>query len=83
MQTRHRTALLLCKWAGHRRVGRGQGVGPRRRVFPATTHSMVRLDNIGKQTGHQTLFIDASTGRQKGEKAGLVGPNGAGAAVVC
>ena len=39
---------------------------------------MIRLDNIGKQNGHQILFIDASMGLQKGEKAGLVGPNGAG-----
>ena len=39
---------------------------------------MIRLDNIGKQHGHQILFIDASMGLQKGEKAGLVGPNGAG-----
>ncbi len=39
---------------------------------------MIRLDNIGKQNGHQILFIDASMGIQKGEKVGLVGPNGAG-----
>ncbi|HEX4117217.1 MAG TPA: ABC-F family ATP-binding cassette domain-containing protein [Rhizomicrobium sp.] len=39
---------------------------------------MIRLDNIGKQNGHQLLFIDASMGIQKGEKVGLVGPNGAG-----
>jgi ATPase subunit of ABC transporter with duplicated ATPase domains len=39
---------------------------------------MIRLDNIGKQHGHQILFIDASMGLQKGEKVGLVGPNGAG-----
>jgi hypothetical protein len=39
---------------------------------------MIRLDNISKQHGHQILFIDASMGLQKGEKAGLVGPNGAG-----
>ena len=39
---------------------------------------MIRLDNIGKQNGHQILFIDASMGLQKGEKVGLVGPNGAG-----
>src|SRR5271168_1962354 len=39
---------------------------------------MIRLDNISKQNGHQLLFIDASMGIQKGEKAGLVGPNGAG-----
>src|ERR1700677_2155542 len=39
---------------------------------------MIRLDNIGRQNGHQILFIDASMGIQKGEKVGLVGPNGAG-----
>ena len=39
---------------------------------------MIRLDNIGKQNGHQILFIEASAALQKGEKAGLVGPNGAG-----
>ena len=42
------------------------------------TLRMIRLDNIGKQHGHQILFIDASMGLQKGEKVGLVGPNGAG-----
>ena len=40
--------------------------------------SMIRLDNISKQNGHQILFIEASTALQKGEKVGLVGPNGAG-----
>src|SRR5205814_4117373 len=39
---------------------------------------MIRLDNIGKQIGHQILFIDAFVAVQKGEKVGLVGPNGAG-----
>src|SRR6202046_1571514 len=38
---------------------------------------MIRLDNISKQIGHQILFIEASATLQKGEKAGLVGPNGA------
>src|ERR1700760_3195339 len=38
---------------------------------------MIRLDNISKQQGHQILFIEASAALQKGEKAGLVGPNGA------
>ncbi len=42
------------------------------------TTTMIRLDNISKQNGHQLLFIDASMGIQKGEKVGLVGPNGAG-----
>src|SRR3546814_20932484 len=39
---------------------------------------MIRLDNVSKQHGHQILFIDAAKSLQKGEKAGLVGPNGAG-----
>jgi ATPase subunit of ABC transporter with duplicated ATPase domains len=39
---------------------------------------MIRLDNIGKQQGHQILFIEASAALQRGEKVGLVGPNGAG-----
>jgi ATPase subunit of ABC transporter with duplicated ATPase domains len=39
---------------------------------------MIRLDNIGKQNGHQILFIEASVALHKGEKVGLVGPNGAG-----
>src|SRR6202012_5363309 len=46
-------------------------------LTPAQT-SMIRLDNISKQNGHQLLFIDASMGVMKGEKVGLVGPNGAG-----
>src|SRR5579871_1503137 len=39
---------------------------------------MIRLDNISKQIGHQILFIEAQAALQKGEKAGLVGPNGSG-----
>src|SRR6187397_2571093 len=39
---------------------------------------MIRLDNIGKQNGHQILFIEASAALQKGEKVGLIGPNGSG-----
>jgi ATPase subunit of ABC transporter with duplicated ATPase domains len=39
---------------------------------------MIRLDNISKQLGHQILFIEASAALQKGEKIGLVGPNGSG-----
>src|SRR3954454_20005949 len=40
--------------------------------------SMIRLDNISKQNGHQIVFIEASTALQRGEKIGLVGPNGSG-----
>lgn len=39
---------------------------------------MIRLDNISKQNGHQILFIEASAGLNRGEKVGLVGPNGSG-----
>ncbi|UGY14002.1 ABC-F family ATP-binding cassette domain-containing protein [Bradyrhizobium septentrionale] len=39
---------------------------------------MIRLDNVSKQVGHQILFIEASAALQKGEKIGLVGPNGSG-----
>src|SRR3954469_9863917 len=43
------------------------------------THAlMIRLDNVGKQNGHQIVFIEASAAVQKGEKIGLVGPNGSG-----
>ncbi len=39
---------------------------------------MIRLDNIGKQNGHQILFIESSAALNRGEKIGLVGPNGSG-----
>jgi ATPase subunit of ABC transporter with duplicated ATPase domains len=39
---------------------------------------MIRLDNVSKQNGHQILFIEASAALHKGEKVGLVGPNGSG-----
>ncbi len=39
---------------------------------------MIRLDNISKQNGHQILFIEASAALNRGEKVGLVGPNGSG-----
>jgi len=39
---------------------------------------VIRLDNIGKQNGHQIVFIEASAALNRGEKIGLVGPNGAG-----
>ena len=38
---------------------------------------MIRLESIGKQNGQQIIFIEASAALQKGEKVGLVGPNGA------
>jgi len=43
---------------------------------------MIRLDNISKQNGHHLLFIEASMSVQRGEKVGLVGPNGAGKATL-
>jgi ATPase subunit of ABC transporter with duplicated ATPase domains len=39
---------------------------------------VIRLDNISKQHGPQILFIEASAVLLRGEKVGLVGPNGAG-----
>ncbi len=39
---------------------------------------MIALTRIGKQYGHQVLFVDASFQLNPGEKVGLVGPNGAG-----
>ena len=43
--------------------------------FAAT---MLRLDNISKQHGQQILFLEASMSVFRGEKVGLVGPNGSG-----
>src|SRR6185503_6496937 len=39
---------------------------------------MIRLDSIAKQNGHQLLFVEASAALNRGEKVGLVGPNGDG-----
>ena len=39
---------------------------------------MIRLEAISKQNGHHLLFIEASAALWKGEKVGLVGPNGTG-----
>ena len=39
---------------------------------------MIRLDSISKQNGHQIVFIEASAVHNRGQKIGLVGPNGAG-----
>jgi len=43
---------------------------------------VIRLDNVGKQHGHQILFVDASAVVNRGEKVGLVGPNGAGKSTI-
>src|ERR671921_1586990 len=40
--------------------------------------TMIRIENVSKQSSHRILFIEASGTLQKGEKVGLVGPNGAG-----
>ena len=39
---------------------------------------MIRLDGIGTQHGRQILFMEASAAINRGEKVGLVGPNGSG-----
>ncbi len=43
---------------------------------------MIRLDSVTKQHGHQILFLDASMSVFRGEKVGLVGPNGSGKTTV-
>jgi ATPase subunit of ABC transporter with duplicated ATPase domains len=39
---------------------------------------VIRLDDIAKQHGRQILYMDASASIHRGEKIGLVGPNGSG-----
>jgi len=39
---------------------------------------VIRLDDIAKQHGRQILYMDASASINRGEKIGLVGPNGSG-----
>src|SRR5690242_10529270 len=39
---------------------------------------VLRLDDIAKQHGKQILFLEASAAINRGEKVGLVGPNGSG-----
>jgi ATPase subunit of ABC transporter with duplicated ATPase domains len=39
---------------------------------------VIRLDAVSKQHGRQILFLDASFAIFRGEKVGLVGPNGSG-----
>jgi ATPase subunit of ABC transporter with duplicated ATPase domains len=45
---------------------------------PKPRGTMIRIDSISKQNGHQLLFVEASAALNRGEKIGLVGPNGAG-----
>ena len=39
---------------------------------------MIRIESLSKQNGHQILFVEASAALNRGEKVGLVGPNGSG-----
>jgi ATPase subunit of ABC transporter with duplicated ATPase domains len=39
---------------------------------------VITLDSIVRQHGHQVLFVEASASIHRGEKVGLVGPNGSG-----
>ncbi|MBY5411726.1 ABC-F family ATP-binding cassette domain-containing protein [Rhizobium leguminosarum] len=43
---------------------------------------MIRIENISKQLSHRILFIEASAALNRGEKIGLVGPNGTGKTTV-
>ncbi len=43
---------------------------------------MIRLDNVSKRHGKQILYLDASMSVFRGEKVGLVGPNGSGKTTV-
>ena len=43
---------------------------------------MIRLDNVSKAFGSQILFLDASLTAFRGERVGLVGPNGCGKSTV-
>ena len=43
---------------------------------------MIRLDAVSKQHGSQALFLDASVSVFRGERVGLVGPNGCGKSTV-
>jgi ATPase subunit of ABC transporter with duplicated ATPase domains len=39
---------------------------------------VIRLDSVSKNHGHQIVFMEASASVNRGEKIGLVGPNGSG-----
>jgi ATPase subunit of ABC transporter with duplicated ATPase domains len=43
---------------------------------------MISFSNITKQYGKRSLFVDASFQLNPGENVGLVGPNGAGKAML-
>jgi ATPase subunit of ABC transporter with duplicated ATPase domains len=43
---------------------------------------VIRLDSVSKRHGKQILFLDASASVNRGEKIGLVGPNGSGKTTV-
>jgi ATPase subunit of ABC transporter with duplicated ATPase domains len=44
--------------------------------------AMIQLDNVSKGHGAQILFLDASLAAYRGERVGLVGPNGCGKSTV-
>src|ERR1700722_8059278 len=50
--------------------------------FALHVRPVIRLDQISKQHGKQILFLEASMSAFKGEKVGLVGPNGSGKATI-
>lgn len=67
-------ACMHCQqWSKIRVAGLREAIQQRRHDPPRQHH---------KQTGHQILFIDTSMGLQKGEKVGLIGPNGPGKATL-
>ena len=43
---------------------------------------MISFDNVSKQYGRRILFMEASASVERGEKVGLVGPNGSGKTTV-
>jgi ATPase subunit of ABC transporter with duplicated ATPase domains len=47
-------------------------------LLNGTGKSLIRLDSISKQHGRQILLLEASAAINRGEKVGLVGPNGSG-----
>jgi ATPase subunit of ABC transporter with duplicated ATPase domains len=57
---------------------RGTRHGLREPRFPVHRAPVIRLDDIAKQHGRQILYMDASASIHRGEKIGLVGPNGSG-----
>src|SRR6188768_4247250 len=44
--------------------------------------AVIRFDSVSKNHGRQILFMEASASVNRGEKIGLVGPNGSGKTTV-